>query len=424
MKRVTMFLVFAALAAVVLGGYWYWQKPTSANAEKVAGKPGKGAGKRGSGPVPVTTVTAKRQSMPVVIDAVGTVESEHSVAIRPQTNGVLEAVLFKEGDRVKQGQVLFRIDSRPMLASVEQARAALARDQAQLQQARAQEDRLKPLAEKDYITKNEYDVAITQSKALQATVEANRAAMEQAKLQLSYASITSPINGRTGSLSVKSGNLVSAGTGGSPLVVINSTQPILVSLSVPQRYLNDVRSAWGDGAVKIMISLDANSPAVAEGSLIFIDNSVNQQTGTIVLRARVKNEKEQLWPGQFVAARIILKIEQDALVLPESAVQPGQDGALVYIAKEGRAQIQNVQVDRQIGELVVISKGLSGGEEIIKDVPPTLANGSAIVLRGGEGKGGKGEGNGKSGKGKKTQEKDSPSKESVVKDAPGKETKS
>ena len=424
MKRVTMFLVFAALAAVVLGGYWYWQKPTSANTEKVAGKPGKGAGKRGSGPVPVTTVTAKRQSMPVVIDAVGTVESEHSVAIRPQTNGVLEAVLFKEGDRVKQGQVLFRIDSRPMLASVEQARAALARDQAQLQQARAQEDRLKPLAEKDYITKNEYDVAITQSKALQATVEANRAAMEQAKLQLSYASIASPINGRTGSLSVKSGNLVSAGTGGSPLVVINSTQPILVSLSVPQRYLNDVRSAWGDGAVKIMISLDANSPAVAEGSLIFIDNSVNQQTGTIVLRARVKNEKEQLWPGQFVAARIILKIEQDALVLPESAVQPGQDGALVYIAKEGRAQIQNVQVDRQIGELVVISKGLSGGEEIIKDVPPTLANGSAIVLRGGEGKGGKGEGNGKSGKGKKTQEKDSPSKESVVKDAPGKETKS
>jgi len=419
-----MLLVFTALAAVVLGGYWYWQKPTSANTEKVAGKPGKGAGKRGSGPVTVTTVTAKRQAMPVVIDAVGTVESEHSVAIRPQTNGVLEAVLFKEGDRVKQGQVLFRIDSRPMLASVEQARAALARDQAQLQQARAQEDRLKPLAEKDYITKNEYDVAITQSKALQATVEANRAAMEQAKLQLSYASITSPINGRTGSLSVKSGNLVSAGTGGYPPVVINSTQPILVSLSVPQRYLNDVRSAWGDGAVKIMISLDANSPAVAEGSLIFIDNSVNQQTGTIVLRARVKNEKEQLWPGQFVAARIILKIEQDALVLPESAVQPGQDGALVYIAKEGRAQIQNVQVDRQIGELVVISKGLSGGEEIIKDVPPTLANGSAIVLRGGEGKGGKGEGNGKSGKGKKTQEKDSPSKESVVKDAPGKETKS
>lgn len=408
MKRLTMLLVFAAIAAIVLGGYWYWQKPAGTAAVKAAGKPGKGAGKRGGGPVSVTTVTAKRQPMPVVIDAVGTVESEHSVAIRPQTNGVLEAVLFKEGDRVRPGQVLFRIDSRPMVASLEQARAALARDQAQLAQAQAQEARLRPLAEKDYITRNEYEVSLTQSKSLQATVEANRAALEQARLQLSYASISSPIDGRTGSLSVKSGNLVSAGTGGLPLVVINSTQPILVSLSVPQRYLNDVRRAWGDGDVRIMISLNANSPAVAEGSLIFIDNSVNQQTGTIVLRARVKNEKEQLWPGQFVAARIVLKVEQDALVLPESAVQPGQDGSFVYIAREGKAQVQNVQVDRQIDEWVVISKGLSGGEEVVKDPPPTLANGSAIVLRGAGGKGG---GKGKSDKGKESRDKDASRKE-------------
>lgn len=418
MKRLTMLLVFVGIGAALLGGYWYWQQPASAGSEKAAAaKSGKGKGK--GGPVSVSTVTAKRQPMPVVIDAVGTVESEHSVAIRPQTNGVLQAVLFKEGDPVKQGQVLFRIDARPMVAGVEQARAALARDQAQLQQAQAQETRLKPLVEKDYITKSEYEVAFTQSKSLQATVEANRAALEQAKLQLSYAFISSPINGRTGSLSVKSGNLVSAGTGGLPLVVINSTQPILVSLSVPQRYLNDVRRAWGDGDVKIMISLDANSPTIAEGSLIFIDNSVNQQTGTIVLRARVKNEKEQLWPGQFVAARIVLKVEQDALVLPESAVQPGQDGSFVYLAKDGRAQVQNVQVDRQVDALVVISKGLNGGEEIIKDVPPTLANGSAIVLRGAEGKGGKG----KSGKGKESRDKDSSSKEPAAKDAPSKEAR-
>jgi len=423
MRRLTMTLVFTALGALVLGGYWYWQQPAGAGIDKAAAKAGKGAGKRGGGSVSVTTVTVKRQPMPVIIDAVGTVESEHSVAIRPQTSGVLEAVMFKEGDPVRQGQVLFRIDARPVTASMEQARAALARDQAQLAQAQAQEARLRPLAEKDYITKNEYEVAITQSKSLQATVESNRAALEQAKLQLSYATITSPINGRTGSLSVRSGNLVSAGTGGSPLVVINSTQPILVSLSVPQRYLEDVRRAWSDGEVRIRISHNANTPSVAEGLLVFIDNSVNQQTGTIVLKARVKNEKEQLWPGQFVAARIVLKVEQDALVLPESAVQPGQDGSFVYIAKEGRAQIQNVQVDRQIDELVVISKGLSGGEEIIKDVPPTLANGSAIVLQSAEVKGGKGEGKGKSGKGKKSQDKDSTSKEPAAKDVPGKEVK-
>lgn len=410
MKRLMMLLVFGAMGAALLGGYWYWQKP--AGTEKASGKPGKGAGKRGGGPVVVSTVMAKRQPMPVVIDAVGTVEPEQTVAIRPQTNGVLEAVLFKEGDTVKQGQLLFRIDSRPMVSSVEQARAALARDQAQLAQAQAQEARLRPLAEKEYITKNEYDVALTQSKSLQATVESNRAALEQAKLQLAYASIVSPISGRTGSLSVKAGNLVSAGTGGAPLVVINSTQPILVSLSVPQRYLDEVRRAWADRDVRITISPTASSPAVAEGSLIFIDNTVNQQTGTIVLKARVKNEKEQLWPGQFVAARIVLKVEQDALVLPESAVQPGQDVSFVFVAKDGRAHIQNVEVDRQVDDLVVISKGLVGGEEIIKDVPPTLANGGTITLRGAEGKGtGKGKGKGKS-------------KDSQVKDTPGKEAKS
>lgn len=398
MKRLTMLLVFVAIGAVVAGGYWYWQQPAGAVAVKSGGKTGKGAGKRGGGPVAVTTVTAKRQPMPVVIDAVGTVESEHSVAVRPQTNGVLEAVLFNEGDPVKQGQVLFRIDARPLRASAEQARAALARDQAQSLQAQAQEARLRPLADKDYITRSEYEVALTQSKSLQATVEANRAALEQAQLQLAYASITAPISGRTGSLSVKPGNLVSSGTGGAPLVVINSTRPILVSLSVPQRYLEEVRRSWATGAVKVTISPGANSPTVTDGTLVFIDNSVNQQTGTIVLKARVKNEKEELWPGQFVAARIVLRVEQDALVLPESAVQPGQDGSFVYLAKDGRAQIQNVQVDRQIDEWVVISKGLAGGEEVIRDVPPTLASRSEITVRSADGKAANTGGKGKGGK--------------------------
>lgn len=411
MKRLIMLGGFAVIGAMLLGGYWYWQQPAGAVTEKSAGKTGKGAGKRGSGPVLVGTVTAKRQPMPVVVDAVGTVESEHSVAIRPQTSGVLEAILFKEGDPVKQGQVLFRIDSRPMVASVEQARAGLARDQAQLAQAQAQEVRLRPLAEKDYITKSEYEVALTQSKSLQATVESNRAALEQAQLQLSYAVITSPIGGRTGSLSVRSGNLVSAGTGGLPLVVINSTRPILVSLSVPQRYLDDVRRAWAEGVIKVEISPNAAGSPATEGSLIFIDNAVNQQTGTIVLKARVKNDKEELWPGQFVAARIVLKIEQDALVLPESAVLPGQDGSFVYVAKDGRAQLQNVQVDRQVDELVVISKGLAGGEEIVKDVPPTLANGSTIAVRGAERKEGKGGDDGKNGKRKDGALANAPTKE-------------
>lgn len=385
------FLVICVLAAGS-GVYWWKSQPATKNAGAVPGKAakaeGKGAGRRGSGPVTVRTISVTRQAMPVIIDAVGTVESEHSVAVRPQVGGVLQAVMFKEGDRVKQGQVLFRIDARPMQAAVEQVRAALARDQAQLVQAKAQETRLRPLMEKDYITRQEYDVAATQVKSLEATADANRAALEQAQLQLAYAQISAPISGRTGSLSVRAGNLVTAGTGSAPLVVINSTQPILVSLSVPQRHLDDVRRHWNSPELKVEIAADRGGQAVAQGTLVFIDNTVNPTTGTIVLKARVKNEKEELWPGQFVSARIILRIEKDAVVLPEGAVQPGQDGPFVFVAKDGRAQTQNVQVDRQVGELVVISKGLTGSEEIIANVPPTLTVGTPVTVRGpgGEGK--------------------------------------
>ena len=404
MKRLSMLLIFVALGAAVWGGYWYWQQPASgASADGKSGaktgKGEKGKGKRGAaGPVLVSVVDVKRQPMPGVISTTGTVESEHTVAVRPQVNGVLEAVMFKEGDRVRQGQVLFRIDARPMRASVEQARAALARDQAQLAQAQAQETRLKPLSEKEYITRQEYELAATSAKSSEATVAANRAALEQAQLQLSYASITAPISGRTGSLSVKPGNIVNAGAGGAPLVVINSMQPILVSLSVPQRQLDDVRRAWNTPELKVEISPNPNAPAIAQGQLVFIDNTVNPTTGTIVLKARVKNEKEELWPGQFVAARIVLRMEQDALVLPEAAVQPGQDGPFVYVVKDGRAQPVNITVDRQIGEFIVVSKGLSGNERIIREAPPTLVAGAQVTVRGeggepskigGERKGGK-----------------------------------
>ncbi len=306
---------------------------------KTAKAEGKGAGKRGGGgPVAVRTVPVTRQPMPVVIDAVGTVESEHSVAVRPQVNGVLTAVLFKEGDRVKQGQALFSVDPRPMQASVDQARAALARDQAQLAQAKEQEARLRPLMQKEYITRNDYDVAATQVKSLEAVVAANGAVLEQAQLQLSYAHIKAPISGRTGSLSVDSGNLVTAGTGGAPLVVINSTQPITVALAVPQRFLEDVRRYWNTPDLKVQISLNPGGPAVAEGSLVFIDNTVNPTTGTILLKARFKNEKEELWPGQFVAARIILKVEKDALVLPEArgATRAGPPVRLCRARWQGR----------------------------------------------------------------------------------------
>jgi multidrug efflux system membrane fusion protein len=391
-------IVFVALCAAAGGGYYWWSGQTKEKAAETTGAKaeGRSKGKKGrGGPIAVRVIQPKRQPMPVLIEAVGTVESEHSVAVRPQVNGTLTAVRFKEGDYVKQGQVLFQIDSRPMQAAVAQSTAAVRRDEAQLAQAQAQEGRLRSLVEKDYITKQEYDVAATTAKSLEATVNSNRAALEQAQLQLGYAQITAPISGRTGSLSVKTGNLVTAGTSGIPLVVINSTKPILVSLPVPQRYLDDIRRYWGTPDLKVEIAANRGEQTMVEGKLVFIDNTVNPTTGTILLKAQVGNEKEELWPGQFLAARIVLKVEQDAMVLPERAVQPGQQGPFVFIVSEGRARVRDVVVDRQVGDLVVITKGLNGDEQIVIDVPPTLAPNSQVTLSEGGSKGGKGKGKGK-----------------------------
>jgi len=420
-------IVFVVLCLAGGGGYYWWSKqPVRSGGDgkaEVAKAEAKGKGKKGrGGPVTVRTITPKRQAMPVLIDAVGSVESEHSVAVRPQVGGVLTAVLFKEGDYVKAGQVLFQIDQRPMQAAVAQSSAAVKRDEAQLTQAQAQEGRLRPLVEKDYVTKQEYDVAATAAKSLEATVSANRAALEQAQLQLAYGRIVAPISGRTGSLNVKAGNLVAAGTSGPPLVVINSTRPILVSLPVPQRYLEDVRKYWGTPDLRVEIAADRGGATLVEGKLVFIDNAVNPSTGTILLKAQVPNEKEELWPGQFLAARIVLRVEKDAMVLPEGAIQPGQEGPFVFVVSDGRARIKSIVVDRQVNDQVVIAKGLNGDEQVVIDVPPTLAPNSPVVIGGGDGKGaGKGKGKGKGKPAEGGGEGAAPASDAPVKDGKGKE---
>jgi multidrug efflux system membrane fusion protein len=388
-------IVFVGLCVAGGGYYWWSNQAKESGVQGTAAKAeGKSKGKKGrGGPISVRVITPQRKPMPVLIEAVGTVESEHSVAVRPQVSGVLTSVQFKEGDYVRQGQVLFQIDPRPMQAAVAQSAAAVKRDEAQLAQAQAQEGRLRSLVEKDYITKQEYDVAATAAKSLEATVNANRAALEQANLQLAYSRITAPIAGRTGSLSVKTGNLVTAGTSGVPLVVINSTRPILVSLPVPQRYLEDIRRYWGTPDLKVEVAANRGDKTMVEGRLVFIDNTVNPTTGTILLKSQVANDKEELWPGQFIAARIVLKVEKDAMVLPEGAVQPGQEGPFVFVVSDGRARVKEIQVDRQVGDQVVIAKGLKGDEQIVIDVPPTLAPNSPVIV--GEGGSGKGKGKGK-----------------------------
>lgn len=406
MKRLVMILVFLAIGAAIAGGYWYWQQ--SANPEKSAQKSKKGKGKGRGGPLFVKATQAVVKPMPVLIEAVGTVESEHSVQVRAQVSGVLQTVAFREGDRVKQGQRLFEIDPRTFRAQYNQAVAALARDRAQLENARAQEQRLEPLLKREFITRQEYDVAVTSVRSLEATVKAGEAAVEQAKIQLDYAQIRAPISGRTGTLAVREGNLVSAAAGGIPLVTINSMDPILVGFSIPERQLEELRRHENDKDMRIEILPDRSSPPVASGKLVFIDNTVTTQTGTVLLKTRVDNSRELLWPGQFANVRIVLKIEPDAVVVPEAAVQPGQEGPFVYlIDAESKVRVQPVTVSRQIGNDVVIAAGIKGGAQVITEIPQALQPGATVRLAGSDGGEPK---KGKKGKGGKKGEKKSESK--------------
>jgi len=398
MKRLGMLLLFVVVGAVLAGGYWYWNGApgTSSANGKAVGK-GKGAGKGRGGPLIVKATRAVVKPMPVIIDAVGTVESEHSVQVKPQVGGVLDAVMFKEGDFVKANQLLFQIDARTYKSQYEQALAAMARDKAQLENARAQQERLEPLLKREFITRQEYDVAVTSAKSLEATVKSDEAQVEQARIQLEFTRIRAPISGRTGTLSVKAGNLVSTST---TLVTINSMDPILVGFSIPERQLDDVRRYQSDKNMHIDILPDRTGPVAAQGKLVFIDNTVTPQTGTVLLKTRVPNAKEVIWPGQFVNVRIVLTTESEAVVLPEIAVQPGQDDSFVYLIDDNsQVKVQPVVISRQLGNEVVIAKGVKAGDHVITEIPQTLQPGAKVQIASGDGAArrdmGKGKGKGK-----------------------------
>jgi multidrug efflux system membrane fusion protein len=397
MKRLFMLVVFLAVLGAAGGAFWLWQGGGTTDVK------GKGAGKGGNA-LPVRAAQVVVKPMPVVIEAVGNVEAEQSVQLRAQVSGLLQAVHFKEGDRVKAGQLLFEIDPRTYQAQYNQALAALARDRAQLENAKVQQERLEPLLKREFITRQEYDVAVTSARSLEATVEADKAQVEQAKIQLEFARVHAPISGRTGALSLKAGNVITPGGGGSNLVTINNTDPVLVAFSIPERQLEELRRYQNDPGMKIEIVPSKGGPAVAEGKLVFVDNTVTPQTGTVLLKTRVPNSQDLLWPGQFVNVRIVLTTEAEALVVPEVAVQPGQSGPFVYAVVDGKVRIQPVQVSRQIGREVVIAAGLKAGDQVLTEIPQALSEGAAVQVVTGE-RGGKGEGKGK-GKGEKSDKGD------------------
>lgn len=341
-----------------------------------------GGGGRGGAPVPVTIGTITRKSMPIDIRAIGSAEPYSTVAVRAQITGQLESVTFKEGEDVKLDQVLFRLDKRPLQAALLQAEANLARDIAQSANAVSQAKRYEDLADRGIATREQVDATRAGAAALNATVEADRAAVESAKLQLQYATITAPLSGRTGALMVHAGNLVRANDT-VPLVVINQVSPLYVSFGIPESRLSDLKRYMTQNTLKVEATIPNDEGAMSSGRITFVDNSVDATTGTIKIKASFPNVDRRLWPGQFVNVVVLLTMDPDAVVAPTAAVQEGQQSPYVYVVKSDKTvEFRPVQIVRTAGADTVIRTGVQPGEIVVTDGQLRLVPGGRITVKG------------------------------------------
>lgn len=341
-----------------------------------------GGGGGGQQPaVPVTVAPVVQKPMPLQISVIGAAEAYATVAIRAQITGGLTSVNFDEGDDVKMGQVLFTLDRRPLEAALQQSEANLARDLAVAANARAQAARYQDLAERGIATREQVGTMTTNAAALEATVGADRAAVENANVQLQYATITSPISGRTGALMVHAGNLVRANDV-APLVVINQVAPIYVSFGIPESQLPEFKRYLAERSLHVEARPPNDTGSASTGRISFVDNAVDQTTGTIKIKGTFPNDDRRLWPGQFVNIVVTLMTDSAAVVVPTVAVQAGQQGPYVFVVKPDQTvDLRAVTVARTSGAETIIKDGLTAGETVITDGQLRLVPGSRISVK-------------------------------------------
>jgi multidrug efflux system membrane fusion protein len=415
-------LVFLALI-IEWGG---WGCSSQSNGQNVSSKA-----------VPVIVDSVIQKSVPVQLRAIGNVEALTTVSIKSLVGGELVSVNFTEGQEVKKGDLLFTIDPRPLeaavkqaeanlakdlglvkqaeanlakdLAAVKQAEANLTRDAAQTKNANVQAERYRSLVEKEVVSQQQYEQFRTNAEALEATVladkaaidnanaaarasqeavenakaavQADRAVLENAKIQLGYCSICSPIDGRTGDLLIHQGNIVKANDTPS-LVVINQISPIYITFSVPEQNLSEVKKYMAMGKIKIEASIPNDDKPAEQGVLTFVDNAVDSTTGTIHLKGTFLNKEKRLWPGQFVNVVLTLSTQSNAVVVSTNAIQTGQEGQYVFVVKPDlTVESRSVAVDRILGQEAIIAKGLSPGETVVTDGQLQLVPGSKVEIK-------------------------------------------
>ena len=320
---------------------------------------------RGPAAVPVTVVTVSQQNVPFRLQAIGNVEALSTVALKARVDGQIVEVTFKEGEEVRKGSVLFKIDPRPYEATLRQAEATQARDVAQRDQARSQERRYQELLQKNFVSKEAYAQIRTNADSAEAVAQASKAAVDSTRLNLEYCTIRSPIDGYPGKIQIQMGNLVKANDT-NPLVVLNQVHPIYVSFAVPEQSLAMLRTYMKKGPLAVDAGPPNSGKIAASGTLVFVDNAVDATTGTIKLRARFANQDNALWPGQFVTVSLKLYDQKGAIVVPAQAVQTGPDGQYVFVVKpDMTTEVRKVTVERAEGDNAIIARGLQTGEQIV-----------------------------------------------------------
>jgi len=369
-------LLFTLLLALAAGGCGSGDARTTT--------PAGGRGRGGDQTVPVTVASVVQKSMPIEIRVIGAVEAYSVVSMHAQITGQLTNVNFKEGDDVQKDQVLFTLDKRPLEAALLQAQANLQRDVAQAANAKSVAQRYEALAGRGIATREQLETSRASSAALDATLEADKAAIENAKVQLEYATIPSPIVGRTGALMVHEGNLVRANDA-TPLVVINQISPIYVSFAIPESRLPELKRFMAKGTLPVDAQPPNDSALASHGHISFIDNNVDQTTGTIKIKATFTNEDHRLWPGQFVNVTVALTKDPTAVVVPTAAVQVGQQGQYAYVVKADKSvEYRSVVVERTSGLETVIKSGLKPTEVVVTDGHLRLVAGSHVSIKGEE----------------------------------------
>jgi multidrug efflux system membrane fusion protein len=374
MKRLLLAVVLVALVA---GGYYFRGFFFDTAPETRSSRP--------AAAQLVVADVAVQSPTPILVTAIGTVQPIATVMIKSRLDGEIAKVNFEEGQEVTEGDILFTLDDRALRAQLQQAEANLDRDRAQLERNQLEVKRQTELAGRGVASAQKLEDVKTTVAVFAATVRASEATAENARVNLNYTTIRAPITGRTGSIALKRGNVVKAvdtAPAVMPLVTITQLRPIYVVLTVPERYLGDLRAAMTAGPVPVVATVPNQPQTPIAGTLSFIDNQVDVATGTISLKARFANNDDRLWPGQFINVTLTLGIQADAVLVPNAAIQIGPNGPYVFLIRpDSTVELRLVRVDRTSSEKTVIAEGLAAGDRMVVDGQLRLSNGTRVAMQ-------------------------------------------